>query len=81
MYTSTGPTARKSIQASVTAQYDQRVASTLEKVDPNRAKAKAILKEDDMEVEELDGEFDSYKEPIPEVKVTYRGARPAFNAP
>ena len=58
----------------MTAQYDERVASTLEKVDPNRAKPKAILKENDMEIEDLDGEFDSYKEPLPEVKQTYMEA-------
>ena len=35
MNTSTGSSARKSLCDSLTAQYDERVASTLEKVDPN----------------------------------------------
>ena len=74
MDTSTGPSARKSIRASLTAQYDERVATTLEKVDPNRAKAKAMLKEDEMDTEDLDGEYDSFKEPLPEAKVAYNEA-------
>ena len=37
----------------------------MEKVDPNRAKARAVLKEETMEVESLDGEWDGYKKPLP----------------
>ena len=40
-----GPAPRKSLRASLTAQYEARVATTLEKVDPNRAKAKAALQD------------------------------------
>ena len=61
---SSGAAVRKSIRASPTAQYDERVASTLEKVDPNRARAKAVLKDDNMEVESLTGEWDAYTNPL-----------------
>ena len=74
MDTSAGPSAKKSLRASLTAQYDARVASTLEKVDPNRAKAKEILQEEDMDTEALTGEFEAFKEPLPEVKQTYMEA-------
>ena len=73
MDTSSG-SARKSIRASLTAQYDERVASTLEKVDPNRAKARSMLKEDTMVTESLDGEWEGYADPLPEVKDDYNDA-------
>ena len=61
----TSTRAKKSIRASLTAQYEARVADTLERVDPNRAKARAALQDQDMEVEALDGEWNGYKEPLP----------------
>ena len=65
-------TAKKTIRASLSAQYDARVASTLEKVDPNRAKAKAALSKDDhIETEAVDGEWDGYKEPLPTTSQDY----------
>ena len=69
-----GPSAKKCLRASLTAQYDERVSSTLEKVDPNRAKAKEMLQEEDMDSEALAGEFASFREPMPEVKQTYMEA-------
>ena len=66
MDTSSSATKKKTIRASLTEQYEERVATTLEKVDPNRAKARAILKdEEEMEHESLDGEWDGYKEALP----------------
>ena len=57
---------KRTIRASLTEQYEARVATTLEKVDPNRAKARAVLKDEEtMEVESLDGEWDGHKEPLP----------------
>ena len=57
---------KKTIRASLTEQYEERVASTLEKVDPNRAKARSILKDEEpMEHESLDGEWDGYKDALP----------------
>ena len=67
-------TAKKSIRASLTEQYEARVASTLEKVDPNRAKARGILKEEDLDVEALEGEWDGYKEPLPQEPQGYESA-------
>ena len=66
----TSSSARKNILASLTAQYDERVASTLERVDSHRAKAKAVLKDDNMEVEALTGEWDAYTEPLPDAAPT-----------
>ena len=74
MDTSSHAPAKKGIRASLTAQYDARVASTFEKVDPNRAKARAALKDEDMEVEELSGEWDGYKEPLPSTSQAYADA-------
>ena len=65
-------TAKKTIRANLTAQYDARVASTLEKVDPNRAKAKAALGQDDhIEVESMEGEWGGYKDPLPSTSQEY----------
>ena len=74
MDTSSSMPARKNIRAVLTEQYEARVASTLEKMDPNRAKARTILKEDDMEVEALDGEWEAYKDPLPNEALTYAEA-------
>ena len=64
--------AMRSIQAGLSAQYDERVASTLEKVDPNQAKARAMLAEDDhIEAEDLTCEWDGYKEPLPQGPQSY----------
>ena len=57
---------KKSLRASLTEQYEARVAETTEKIDPNRAKANAILKDDEMEVEPLTGCVDAFKEPLPQ---------------
>ena len=46
----------------------------MEKVDPNWAKARSVLKEEDMEVEALDGEWDGYKEPLPQETPSYMDA-------
>ena len=46
MDTSTGP-AKRSLRAEITRKYDQRVAETIERVDPNRAKARTLLKDVD----------------------------------
>ena len=68
-------TAKKSIRASLTAQYEARVASTLEKVDPNQAKARAVLQDESMEIEALEGEWDGYKDhPLPQEPQGYEGA-------
>ena len=62
----TSSSKKKTLRASLTEPYEARVATTLEKVDPNRAKARAILKDEEtMEVESLDGEWDGYKETLP----------------
>ena len=74
MDTSSGTQAKKSIRESLTAQYDERVATTLERVDPNRAKAKEMLKEDKMETEAMAGEWEGYSEPLPEPQETYMDA-------
>ena len=74
MDTSTSAPPKKSIRASLTEQYEDRVASTLEKVDPNRAKAKEALKDEDFEVEALAGEWDGYKEPLPTEQTSYEDA-------
>ena len=63
--------AKKSIRASLTEKYEARVATTLEKVDPNRAKARAVLKEDELVVEDMDGEWGGYKEPLRQEKRSY----------
>ena len=47
------------------------MATTLEQVDPNRAKARAALKEEDMDVESLDGEWTGYKQPLPTPSTSY----------
>ena len=73
MDTSSG-NAKQGIRVSLTEQYEARVASTLEKVDPNRAKARATLKEDEMEVEALDGEWSGYTEPMPSTSQSYTDA-------
>ena len=67
MDTSAGPVPppKKSIRASLTAQYEARVATTLEKVDPNRAKARTALQDIEYDVEALEGEWTGYKEPLP----------------
>ena len=52
--------------SSITEKYEARVAETTERVDPNRSKANAALKdEDNMEIEELSGAFNGFKEPMP----------------
>ena len=63
--TAAGPAPRKNLRASLTAQYEERVATTLEKVDPNRAKARAALQDVEYDVEALEGEWTGYKEPLP----------------
>ena len=74
MDTSSGA-ARKSIRASLTAQFDERVASTLEKVDPNRAKARSVIQDEEhIESESLEGEWEAYKEPLPSASTEYKDA-------
>ena len=70
----TSTTAKRSLRAALTEQYEARVASTMERVDPNRAKARLVLKEEDMEFEALDGEWDGYKEPLPQESTSYMDA-------
>ena len=49
-------TSRKNVRAALSEQYDARVAETIEKVDPNRAKANEALKDvDNMEAGGLQG--------------------------
>ena len=43
-------------------------------MDPNRAKAREMLQDENMETEALTGEFEAFKEPLPEVKQTYMEA-------
>ena len=59
MDTSSGPS-KRSLRADITRKYEQRVAETIEKVDPNRAKARNILKDvKDGEVTAFEGSFSS----------------------
>ena len=74
MDTSASNAPKKSLRATLTAQYEARVASTLEKVDPNRAKARSALKDIDMDVEALAGEWDGYKDPMPSTSQSYEEA-------
>ena len=49
-------TVKKTLRASLTTKYEERVAETIEKVDPNRAKANEALKDvDNMEAGGLQG--------------------------
>ena len=65
-------TAKKTLHASLTAQYEARVAETTERVDPNWAKDNAALNEDNMEVEPLTGVFGGFKEPLPQETIWTR---------
>ena len=74
MDTSTGP-ARKNLRASITKKYEERVASTTEKLDPHRARARELLGNvDNFELEELAGNFSVPNHHANEDKVAYMEA-------
>ena len=74
MDTTTGP-ARKNLRASITKKYEERVAATMEKIDPHRAKAHELLRDiDNFELEEVDGTFTAPDHHANEVKVAYMDA-------
>ena len=63
METSAGPS-KRNVRADITRKYDERVAATTAIVDPNRAKARDILRDvNDGEVTDFEGTFIAPKEP------------------
>ena len=63
---------KRNVRATLSELYDARVAETTEKVDPNRAKANAALKDaDNLEIEPLSGQLGAYKDPLPEENTSY----------
>ena len=72
MDTSAGPSMKRCLRADITHQYEERVASTTEKVDPIRAKARELLGEfDNFELEEVAGAFSAPDSHANETKVDY----------
>ena len=65
---------KKFLRASLSAQYEARVAETTKKVDPHRAAANAILKDEKVEIEPLSGTFGGLKEPLPVEEENYESA-------
>ena len=45
-----------------------RIASTTERVDPDRANANAAIKEEEMELEPLTGTWEAFKDSLPQEK-------------
>ena len=63
MDTSTGP-AKRNVRADITRKYDEHVAATMAIIDPNRAKAKDLLRDvADGEVTDFEGTFTAPKDP------------------
>ena len=57
MDTSTAPPSKQNMRADITRQYEEPIVATTELMDPNRAKARKILKDEEFEVEEVAGAF------------------------
>ena len=68
MDTSSGP--KRNMRASITKQYEDRVKETMAKLDPNRAKARDALQDEDVILEPLDGDITA-KERAPDPEVPY----------
>ena len=74
MDTSSGPS-KRSLRADINHKYEQRVAETTERVDPNRANARSILKDvTDGEVTPFEGAFTAPKDAPKPTPHTYLDA-------
>ena len=75
MDTSAGPSTKRSLRAAITRQYENRVAQTTEKIDPNRTKARELLGDvDNFELEEVEGTFTAPAQRASTAQVEYLDA-------